>query len=391
MKKQVCMIAYTIYEYDNRVRREAEALTSLNEYAVTLLCLKKDDISRNYLLNNVEIIEINQAKYQGSSNIKYLSSYLKFTLKAFFACSSLFFKRKFDIIHIHNMPNFLVFSSLMPRLFGKKIILDLHDQVLETYSVKFRGRFDKFIFKILSWEEATSCWFADKLICVNHIQMEKLLDRGIPEKKIAVCLNVPDPTLFNLNGRIKINKGGHSQFKLVYHGTLTKRLGIDLMIQALAKLTDKINGVELYIIGGGDDQNEFKDISKKLNLEKYVHFLAPIPLEKLSEVLSEMDLGVIANRKNEATELMLPVKLLEYVALNIPAVVPRLKAIEYYFNEDMVCFFEPDNIDSLANAILEMHRNESRRLEQARMARKFLDRFGWEKHKMDFINFYRQI
>jgi len=385
------MIAYSNYEYDNRVRREAEALSSLEEYAVTLLCLKKEAVPRTYILNGVEVRELNHAKYQGRSNLKYLSSYFRFTLKAFFTCSSLFLKRKFNIVHIHNMPNFLVFSALIPRIWGGKIILDLHDPVPEMYSAKFRGKLDKFVFKILCWEEAMACWFADKLICVNHVQMEKLLTRGIPANKITVFLNVPDPTLFNQNGRIKINKNEHSHFKLVYHGTLAKRLGIDLIIQAVAKLIDKINGLELYIIGLGDDQNEFIALSKQLSLEKHVHFLAPVPLEKLSEILKDMDLGVIANRKSEATELMLPVKLLEYIALNIPAVVPKLKAIEYYFNEDMVYYFEPDNIDSLAKAILEMQQDESRRLEQAQMAHKFFERFGWEKHKVDFINFYKQI
>ena len=57
-----------------------------------------------------------------------------------------------------------------------------------------------------------------------------------------------------------------------------------------------------------------------------------------------MDLGVVGNRRSAAGDLMLPVKLLEYVSLGIPAVVPRLKTIEHYFSDDMVAYYEPEDV-----------------------------------------------
>lgn len=104
-----------------------------------------------------------------------------------------------------------------------------------------------------------------------------------------------------------------------------------------------------------------------------------------------MDLGVVPNRKNAATELMLPVKLLECIALGIPVVAPRLKTIEYYFSDDMLFYFEPDNIDSLADAILYAYNNETERIKKAKNAKRFLEKYGWEKHKWDLINMYNQL
>ena len=107
--------------------------------------------------------------------------------------------------------------------------------------------------------------------------------------------------------------------------------------------------------------------------------------------LAQMDMGIVANRKNIATELMLPVKMLEYIALDIPVIAPRLRTIEYYFSDDMVKYFEPDNVDSLARVILEAYRDEEKRNTQVIMARKFLEQYGWEKHRMDLINLYRNL
>jgi glycosyltransferase involved in cell wall biosynthesis len=80
-----------------------------------------------------------------------------------------------------------------------------------------------------------------------------------------------------------------------------------------------------------------------------------------------------------------------YISLGIPIVAPRLKAIEYYFTDEMVSFFEPENVDSLAHAISHLLNNEIKRNYQAGKAKTFLDRYGWEKHRMDLINLYKEI
>ena len=104
-----------------------------------------------------------------------------------------------------------------------------------------------------------------------------------------------------------------------------------------------------------------------------------------------MDLGIVPNGRNIATELMLPVKMLECIALGIPVVAPRLKTISHYFTEEMVFFFEPDDIDSMSEAILAASASEESRLCKAREARRFLDKYGWESHKSGFMEMYENI
>lgn len=393
MKKHIWMVAYTNYSTDARVRREAETLASLPNYKVSILALKENNSPKTYFSENVEVRESNIAKYRGKSSGRYLLSYLKFMLSAFFVCNRLLAKKSLDIVHVHNMPNFLVFSAIIPFLFRKKIILDIHDTMIETYSAKFSGMSNrKVLYNILRLEESICCALAHKLICVNHIQRDALIKRGIPAEKIEISMNVPDPKWFNLKRKkANNNKNDQAVFEMVYHGTLAKRLGVDLAICAVAKLIEKIPALEFHIIGDGDDTEEFIELSTKLGLEKHIHFKKVVPLEALVSILDEMHLGVIANRKNVATELMLPVKMLEYIALNIPVVVPRLKTIQYYFTDDMVSYFEPENIDSLAQAILFAYNNHDIMAEKAKNARRFLEQYGWENHKFDLIEMYKTL
>ena len=136
-KKIVCMVAYSIYNYDSRLRRESEALVRQG-YEVNFFTLAERKKPRKYVMNGVRINEIKINKYSGDSNLEYFLSYMKFFIYSLLACSKLFIRTRFDVIHIHNMPNFLVFTGVLPKLFGKKLILDIHDTMIETYEGKFR-------------------------------------------------------------------------------------------------------------------------------------------------------------------------------------------------------------------------------------------------------------
>ncbi len=391
-KKQICMVAYTTYEFDTRVRREAETLASLDEYEVLFIVPKGGKTPRNFVLDGVNITELNLSKYQGNNKLRYIISYLNFTISAFIKCTKLLFTRNIDIFHFHNMPDFLVFAGIIPRLFGKKIILDIHDTMPETYVTKFRK--GDILFKLFCLEEVSSCRFAHKIICVNHIQRDILVKRGIPSQKILVSMNVPDPKLFKNREATGVKaKRNNGNFRLVYHGTLAERLGINLALQAISKLNDKIPGLEFHIFGRISSGYGLKlvGLSRVLGTDPYVHFNKTVPMESLLGVLEGMHLGVISNRKNIATELMLPVKMIEYITLSIPVIAPRLKTIQYYFSEEMVRYFEPEDVDSLAEAILDLYHNESKRTNQAKAAKGFIEKYGWEKQQMGLINLYKEL
>jgi len=65
----------------------------------------------------------------------------------------------------------------------------------------------------------------------------------------------------------------------------------------------------------------------------------------------------VANRKNLATDLMLPVKMLEYTALDILVVAPRLNTINYYFRDGMVSSFKPTGVESLSSVVYSLCNN----------------------------------
>ena len=388
-KKSLFMVAYTDYPSDTRVRREAEALASSNEYGVTVLVPKALDESKSYFLQGVRIVELNQTRYKGKSLVAYLLSYIQFCLSALAALTRFTLHGTLDMVHVHNMPNFLVFSATIPRLLGKTVILDIHDTVPETYIAKFENQ-SGFLFRLFCLEESISCAFAQKIICVNHPQKDILIKRGIAAEKISVILNVPDPKWFSSQASAS-SDGKNERFNLVYHGTIAKRLGVDLTIRAVAKLADKIPWISFHVFGKGEDLEECIALTKNLELERRVHFHHLVPLEKLADELKDMDLGVISNRKNIATELMLPVKMLEYISLGIPVVAPRLRTIQFYFSEDTISYYESEDLESLMNVLNEAYLHRKNRSLRTQKARIFFEKYDWAVHKEDLLNLYRSL
>ncbi len=176
-EKKICMIAYTNYLSDARVRREAETLASLPEFEVSCLVLKENSSPRAYTVDGVQILELDTLKYRGKSNLRYITAYVYFLFLSFLKCTGLFLSRKLDVVHIHNMPDFLIFAAIIPRLFDKKVVLDIHDTMPETYLAKFGEKQNGALFKLLCWEEAFCCWLAHRIICVNHPQRNALVRR----------------------------------------------------------------------------------------------------------------------------------------------------------------------------------------------------------------------
>jgi glycosyltransferase involved in cell wall biosynthesis len=233
---------------------------------------------------------------------------------------------------------------------------------------------------------------ANRVICVNHPQRDTLVARGLPADKAFITMNVPDPRIFGSAAHDRRSEAADGEFHLVYHGTMAERLGVDLVIRAVAQVHQGNPGPRLHLWGNGDDLVSFQRLAQELGIDGAVNFNPKgYPLDELPVRLRAMHLGVVGNRRSVAGDLMLPVKLLEYVALGIPAVVPRLRTIQYYFSEDLVFYYDADSVESLADCLRRLQCQPQLRRERAKRARAFLDKYGWEHKSGELVALYESL
>lgn len=380
--KKICMVAYTNYLSDARPRREAQTLARRGDQ-VDFICLAEPGRPAQESVEGVRIFRVRDARYRGGSSASYIASYFKFLCAASFKVARLHAREHYDIVHVHTMPDFMVFTGLIPRLFGARIVLDIHDMMPELYMSKFGIGPTHPLIRFLAFQEQISIRIADKVISVHDPHRDVLVRRGARASKITVLPNVPDPLVFHAK---PASQPADDAFRIVYHGTIARRLGLDLLVNAFALAAPACPKARLEIYGDGDAAPEVAAAIQSSGVADRIYFSRKLfSVSSIAEMIQGATVGVIPNRRDPSTDYMLPVKMLEYVHLGIPVITPRLLAIQHYFREDQVAYYEPGNVDQLAAAITRLYANPAQRAELASHCADFARDFNWDVFKLDLF------
>ncbi|MDR3724604.1 MAG: glycosyltransferase family 4 protein [Terracidiphilus sp.] len=376
--KKICMVAYTNYLSDARPRREAETLARRGD-KVDFISLAEKDRPAVEMVNGVRVLRVGMMRYRGGSGVSYLFSYLRFIATASLKLLRLSMKERYDNIHVHTMPDIAVVTGLIPKLFGAKLILDIHDMMPELYMSKFNIPETHPLIRVIAAQEQFSIWLADRVICVHEPHRSVLVRRGARPSKITVIPNVPDPNVFPF---IHPQPPTEGVFRMVYHGTIARRLGLDLAVEAFVKIAKDYPNAKLEILGDGDAANDLEKQIEATGMQDRIYFSKRLfRVEEATEMIQGASVGLIPNRFDSATNYMLPVKLLEYVYFAIPVIAPRLLAIQHYFSEDQVAYYEPGNVDDLAATIRRLYENPAERYSLAVKSSAFAQDFHWNMLK----------
>ena len=229
---RVCMIVFSYYPADPRVRREAEALIDAG-YEVDVICLQQEG---QKAVDSVYQVRIYRQPIQRKRGRKYqyLLEYLGFILRSMFKAATLHFRRKYQIVHVHNMPDILAYSALIPKLTGARVILDLHDPMPEVFMTKYNTNHSHPIIKALVALERLSISFANFVFTPNLAFKDLFTSRSCAACKIDVVMNSPDEKIFNTR-LTPPKKYLHSPaFVMMYHGTIVERHGLGTALEAMA-------------------------------------------------------------------------------------------------------------------------------------------------------------
>lgn len=385
LNKNIAMVAYTYYESDPRVKKEAEALVEAG-FDVDFLSLKRIGENSFQKVNGVNVFRLNCQHFKGRSNIKYLLSYINFFIRVFFKISYLYFKKKYKIIHINNMPDLLVFASLIPKIFGAKIILDIHDVMSEVYISKNPAKYSSLLKKILVFQECLSAKFSNYVIVVDKYCRDVIFDYGVNLNKIMIVSNFPDEKLFKPSiKKIKTMK----DFTLVFHGTISKIYGLDTVIRGISKAYKRIPNLKFKLIGEGDYEKEILTLIEELNLNNVVDFNnRMIPHEKIPEEIRNADLGIVSC---PCITAVYQNKFLEYISMGIPTLIEHNDELYKFYRDYNLEFYNKDNPDSFAEKLYYLYTDKKRYNKLKNTSIELSKKFRWSDEKVKYINLVKSL
>jgi len=191
---------------------------------------------------------------------------------------------------------------------------------------------------------------ADYLVVISEGLRRALLAYGIPAHKIILARDAVDLSMFSIKESkesarailgLPINKK-----LVVYTGHLYDWKGASL----LAASAEFLPSVEIFLVGGTrGDLDKFKTLYKFKNL----HLIGWQPQVEIPLWLKAADILVLPNSAREkiGSEYTSPLKLFEYMASGTPIIASCVPALEEVLDKSDAIFFEPDNLNSLVQAI----------------------------------------
>ncbi len=387
---RVCHLLYEEYPRDPRVRRYVNALNEKSIYCIIICSKKKNDPYFQELNGNL-IYRIPVSKKRGSFLFTFIE-YLLFSWISSFLLIYTGLKYRFKVIHTHTLPDFLIFAALWNKLFGAKLILDLHEIFPELYMARTGAGFNSFKVKLLKLAEKLSIGIADVVITIHDNAKDIFANRVKSAKnKIHVVMNSVDPKEFPLPASPSEN-----EFVIIYNGTIVKLLNLTLVVEAIAKLQAEMpeadySKIVFRLYGDGPALKEILLHAKESGVESKVQYMGYLqPAEMRKEVIKASVL-ILPPEKNIYSDLFYTIKLIETIYLKIPVIATRLNTYLKYYSEDSLFYFDSGNVDELSRQIKEVYYNKELVSKKTASARADYDKVNWEIMRERYIKIVKSL
>jgi glycosyltransferase involved in cell wall biosynthesis len=380
--RRICMVTYSHYLSDARVRRYAETLAERGDHVdvVALRSSPNGQIEERVSNVNLHFLQSRLSKNE-QSRMSFLMPVLRFLASSSIWIARQHSRHRYDLLHIHNVPDFLVFAAWYPKLTGARVILDIHDIVPEFYASKFKTGDGSKVVSVLKWIERRSARFADHVIISNHLWYEKYVVRTGTQGRCTVFINNVDSRIFRRQPRTRDD----DRIIIIFPGGLQWHQGLDIALQAFKRVRQELPNAEFHIYGDGNMKPDLVALADELGLDGSVRFFDPVRVSIIAGIMANADLGVVPKRADSFGNEAYSTKIMEFMSLGVPAVVSSTRIDRYYFDDSVVRFFDSGNSEALAEGMLEILRDPERRRQMVTNALAYAERNSWETRKGDYL------
>ena len=292
----------------------AKSIKRIGNEIVTIVCFKKNKMNMNGFSNTIYF--------------KILRPVWIFKLLYHIKMLKVFISQNFDLILFSvNASHLIPIIKLITVLRTHKSIL-----VFDIRSVPVDLKND-FKSKIRILRYNLSIKIADRLCdgitCITPMlgdtlkpKLKKLKEK-IGYFQTGVNFRIFDPSK-SLSLRDKLNLKG--RFIVIYHGVISQNRGLQNLLKAISICRLHIPHILFMMVGAGEAESELKHITKELRLVKNVLFTGGVPFKMVPNYIKTADVGVIPLPAIDWWNVSSPIKLKEYLAMQLPVIATDIPA-----------------------------------------------------------------
>lgn len=276
---------------------------------------------------------------------------------------------QFDVIHLHD---YRTFQNIIVHHYAEKhripYILQAHGSLPRAAPMRYgKWTYDVFFGQSLLQN-------ASKLVSLNSAEAKQYESRGVPKDKIKIIPNGIDLTEYRClpaKGLFRRKFGIKGQQRIVlYLGRIHRTKGLDFLVEAFARIADKLGDVRLVFAGPDDGYLEkLRALIRVLKIENQVQFAGPLYGRSKLEAFVDADVYVLPSRYET-----FPLTILEAYACCTPVVASRVDGLKDLVQEDVTgLLFDPGSVEQLAGCLFDLLSNNERACELGMEGRSFVE------------------
>ncbi|MCK5805888.1 MAG: glycosyltransferase family 4 protein [Lentisphaeria bacterium] len=294
--------------------------------------------------------------------------------RCYFELKRHFRENRYDVVHTHSskagvLGRMAAWSAGVPL-----IVHTVHGQAFHRYQSAFKNR----IYILAERFAAKRC---HRILAVAQAMIDQCVDAGVaPREKYKVVYSGMDMDAFlnaqpeaALRERLGIPEGVLVIGKIA---RLFELKGHDLLIEAAAKIVPMHPEVRFLLVGDGDLREQLEDDIRKRGLERNFVFAGLVPPSEVCRYTALMDILAHFSLREG-----LPRTVVQALASGIPAVGFDLDGTpEVLLNGKTGYVCEPENVQQVTNALVELLGDDEKRREMGRAGRELVrEQFSWQR------------
>jgi len=369
-KIKICHLSSVHQATDTRIfYKECRSLAKV--YKVTLIALAE----KSQEVDGIKIIALK----------KYHSRFLRFLITDFVLLIKAIGEGA-DVYHFHDPE--LIVAGIVLKLAGKKVIYDVHENVMADLNEKkwlpFKslaksgyGFFEtlalRYFYLILA-DKSYSDHYNQRLSASKYVVIQNL----VPINDLKT-----DPPFYNSESNV-----------LAFVGALDARRGLPFILDAIAILKRKGVQISLRCIGQMNEgvENILKNSLAWPEIKDQVEFKGFIPFPDSIQGIQDCMAGLALLENIPNNQISFSTKMFEYMAIGLPVICSDFQVFkDIIIKYDCGIAVNPEDSNAIADAILFLitHRQEAKRLSDN--AKKGAKYFDWKTEEEKLLDFYEKI
>lgn len=326
-------------------------------------------------------------KYNFPNPIKFILHYFQ----TFSILRILLKKGEMNVLYQYGYPNFKNIAIIIfAKFIGFKIIFDIVEdnstiQVKKTFFERLNDRTSLFFFNRLHL-------LCNACIGISFHIVQKL---NFVSKGRFPVLHIPVSINPNINYKLQLNqKSILKNVILFYGGSFGLKDGLGYLLKAFDIVAEKRRNVKLVLTGKGSEHDMivFREQFKKLKYKSLVDYKGYIDYYEYITLMNQSDILCVTRTNSTFANAGFPFKLAEMLATGKPVIVSKVSDVESYLDHKSAYIIEPENIESLSEAIFELINNPKLRESIGSIGKeKALKFFNAEKHVQNLLEVFNNL